>query len=134
MLIGANEDNEWSIRGYFLKGFYLDEPLTVYKKHEGQVTKENIGGKINNQIRCLDYIIHKNISLISRDKHALIFRLQQLGHLCILGKEYSQAVYYFKKALRNDPFNPKSIALYAIGRFSPFLYKFIARLGDAVRL
>ena len=46
-LIGL-EDNEWSIRGYNLKGYYIDEPLTEYFMHEGQITKKNIKNQLKN--------------------------------------------------------------------------------------
>jgi len=78
-LIGL-EDNDWSIRGYFLKGFYLDEPLTIYHIHSGQITKENIDKKIKKQIRGLKYILRKNWKIIIKNKKAMLFRVAQIFH------------------------------------------------------
>jgi glycosyltransferase involved in cell wall biosynthesis len=78
-LIGL-EDNDWSIRGYFLKGFYLDEPLTIYHIHSGQITKENIDKKIKKQIRGLKYILRKNWKIIIKNKKAMSFRVAQIFH------------------------------------------------------
>ncbi len=79
-LIGL-EDNEWSIRGYALNGFYLDEALTEYYLHSGQITQTNMSARLEKQIRTLSYIIRKNISILKKHPASLLFRIAQIFYL-----------------------------------------------------
>jgi teichuronic acid biosynthesis glycosyltransferase TuaG len=73
------DDNDWSVRGHFLKGYYLDEPLTIYHIYEGQLTKKN-AKDLKKQIRGLKYILRKNWKVIAKNKRALLFRIAQIFH------------------------------------------------------
>ncbi len=127
-LIGL-EDNDWSVRGHFLKGFYLDEPLTVYRKHSGQVTRKNVSRNAERQIKGLAYILEKNMAIISANRNALVYRLQQLGHLNMIGGNYPSSRKYFAKAVAVDFLNLKSMLL-ALMSFIPALYRAAVRLRN----
>ena len=72
-LIGL-EDNEWSVRGWDLSGIYVDEPLTRYHVHAGQVTRQALG----HQARGLQLILRERWRTIARSPQALLLRLAQL--------------------------------------------------------
>jgi len=123
-LIGL-EDNEHGIRTSNLVGVYLDEPLTLYKYHDFQITKENMKNRLGRQIAGLSYILEKNRKILERDKKALSFRQKQIGHLCMLHGDYIKARKTFAIALQEYP-SVIGVALYLSSFFSSiyiFIYK-----------
>lgn len=100
-LIGL-EDNDWSLRGHYLRGYYLDEALTIYRLHGGQITQGNINERIERQIAGLSYVLEKNSAVIAKNKKALAFRQLQIGHLHMLAGHRSSARKYFLMALRSS--------------------------------
>lgn len=125
-LIGL-EDNDWSVRGWFLRGYCLNEPLTVYRLHPDQITKENISKKIEKQINGLKYILEKDFPLISVNKNALSFRYKQIGHLCMLSNKNKEARFYFRKSIHESP-DVLSRFLIILSFFPSFFYKIISLL------
>lgn len=77
-LIGL-EDNEWSVRGNNLVGYYINEPLVSYRVHDGQITKESS----SRYARGLLYILKTQRNIIKQNKKAFFFRLLQLIYLRI---------------------------------------------------
>lgn len=122
-LIGL-EDNDWSVRGYSLKGYYLDDALTLYHVHEGQITKENMSGRLERSISGLTYILEKNLSIIARNKKAFVFRQQQIGHLHMLAGQQRFARKYFMESWRLDG-SVKSMVLITLTCFPASFYRFL---------
>ncbi len=118
------EDNDWTVRGHFLKGYYLDEPLVTYNLHIGNISKENMSKKLGMQISALEYVLEKNFSIISQDKKAVIFRQQQLGHLCMLAGRTGDARKYFSESLKRGG-GTRSMFLLLLSCFPYGFYRFL---------
>lgn len=76
------EDNEWSLRGHDLAGGLLPEPLTVYRKHGGQITRDNV--RLARYGRALEKILLRHRAIVESDPQALRFRVLQLVNTWLL--------------------------------------------------
>lgn len=120
------EDNDWSLRGHSLKGFYLDEPLTIYQIHASQITQ--LGYKTERYETALAYIIQKNIEILNQFPEALVFRVAQLTHIALLRGDPRKARSYLSRWSGVS----RSRTLRALWFFS-FLPRFLYRWLDAFR-
>jgi len=123
------EDNDWSLRGHLLKGFYLDEPLTIYQIHADQITQS--GYKSERYEKALAYILKKNIELLKSFPEALSFRLGQLAHICLLRGDSAKARDYLNQGKESQQAG-RSRTLKVLLK-SSWLPTFLYRWLDAVR-
>lgn len=132
ILIGL-EDNDWGIRTFKLSFYYIDDPLTIYWVHSGQITNENMSKNLERQISGLAYILLKNKNILLVHSYAAIFRLNQLTHLCLINRSSLRARQFSREALSLRPFSFVSLFLFLFS-FFPYLYNFVIKIKNGLRI
>jgi glycosyltransferase involved in cell wall biosynthesis len=119
-LLKGLEDNDWSLRAHFLKGYYLDQALTIYVQHEGQITQNSV--RQEKYEKALYKIISKNETLLRSFPNAYARRIAQVAHVQLHLKKVKEAKANLLTAQKLDPQNKTYRVLQFLSLFGCRIY------------